>query len=282
MLFQSNAKINLTLNVLDKDERGYHHLESVMMPVSLADDIEVNIIPGNDIVLSCNIEDIPLDEHNIIYKCIVALKKYCNIDFGVEINLFKRIPIEAGLGGGSSNGATVLKALNNMLDLKLSNQQLIDIASPVGSDIPFFILNQTAVISGFGEKVTPIENNYDGYIFLVKPILGVSTKKAYELYDDLKPQKNIHESIFDALSQNLLKKIDCLVYNDLLLPALSINPSIGEVIKYLTNKGFKAVMMSGSGSCVYGLTDSFSLCLDASGHFDELGYFNWISTKYDE
>lgn len=282
MLFQSNAKVNLTLNVLDTDERGYHHIKSVMMPISLVDDIDIDLRADNEICITCNVENIPTDEHNIIYKCILALRKYCGKDFGVDIDLFKRIPIEAGLGGGSSNGAMVLKALNMMLDLKLSNQQLIAIASSVGSDIPFFIINHSAEISGFGEIVNPIANNYSGYIFLVKPPLGVETKKAYELFDKLSIDKKKHESILPSLENNSLKEIEQLVYNDLLLPALNINPEIGEVMSYLQKCGFKAVMMSGSGSCVYGLTDSFDLCLSASGHFDELGYFNWISTKYDE
>ena len=255
MKYLSNAKINLNLIVTGIDDRGYHLLYSVVAPIDLYDEIDIEITNDNNIVLTCDKEFIPTNENNIIIKSIKELKKVKEFSKGLKIHLTKNIPVEAGLGGGSSNGATVLKALNKELDLKLSLEELASIGSKVGADIPFFVFNQLALMEGFGEKISLIEkNDFDPYIVLAKPDSGINTKEAFVLYDKMMKTKEFTPLVLHKILSNTNKKeIQNLISNDLQRVANALLPEIEKISKIMVDFGAEGSCMSGSGSSVFGL-----------------------------
>ena len=255
MKYLSNAKINLNLMITGIDDKGYHLLYSVVAPIDLYDEIDLELSEDNKITLTCDDEKIPTDDKNIIIKCIKELKKVKDFSNGLKINLTKRIPIEAGLGGGSSNGAVVLKGLNEMLNLGLSNEDLASIGSKVGADIPFFIYNHLALMEGYGEKITLIEkNDFDPYIVLAKPDKGINTKEAFSIYDNMIKTKEYTPLVLHKiLSLNNKKEISELIKNDLQRIANTKVPEIEKISKIMVDFGAEGSCMSGSGSSVFGL-----------------------------
>ena len=255
MKYLSNAKINLNLVVTGIDDKGYHLLYSVMAPVSLYDEIDIEIIKEEKIIIECNKKDVPTDERNIITKCINELKKERKINCGFRINLVKKIPSQAGLGGGSSNGATVLKAINEMLNLRLSKEELSTIGAKVGADIPFFIHNKMSLVEGIGDRITPLFNEkFKPYILLIKPAVGIDTKQAFSIYDKMMKTKEYTPLVLhNLIEENKVKEIYPLIKNDLQRTATSIVPEIEKISKFLIENGADASCMSGSGSCCFGI-----------------------------
>ena len=191
MKIKAHAKINLSLDIVGTDERGYHKLRMVMQSISLCDEIELirSEEPGIDI----SIEDlrkgingeIPTDRRNLMYRAAELMIKRCGIKGGVRMKLTKRIPSEAGLAGGSADAAAVLKGMNALFGLGLSEAELMDIGVGLGADIPFCITGGTALAEGIGEILTPIDNKCRLHVLLIKPKAGMSTPKAYAEYDRL-------------------------------------------------------------------------------------------------
>lgn len=255
MKYLSNAKINLNLMVTGIDDKGYHLLYSVMAPISLYDELDIEIIKEEKIIIECNKKEIPTDERNIITKCINELKKERKINCGFRINLVKKIPSQAGLGGGSSNGATVLKAINEMLNLRLSKEEMSTIGAKVGADIPFFIHNKMSLVEGIGDRITPLFNEkFKPYILLIKPTVGIDTKQAFSLYDKMMKTKEYTPLVLhNLIEENKVKEIYPLIKNDLQRTATSIVPEIEKISKFLIENGADASCMSGSGSCCFGV-----------------------------
>ena len=179
------AKINLTLDVLDKREDGYHDIKSVMQTISLRDDVEIDVGTGKPWKLSCSMEGIPTDERNLAWK---AAKVFCdtmNLDpDGLEIRITKRIPAEAGLGGGSADAAAVLRALNRHFDRPLSILALAELGAQVGSDVPFCTLCGTAMVEGRGERLRKLPDMPDCILVVVKPGFSSSTPALYQKLDE--------------------------------------------------------------------------------------------------
>ena len=255
MKYLSNAKINLNLMITGIDDKGYHLLYSVVAPIDLYDEIEIELTEDNKITLTCDDKKIPTDDKNIIIKCIKELKKVKDFSNGLKINLTKRIPTEAGLGGGSSNGATVLKGLNEMLNLGLSNEELVEIGAKVGADIPFFIYNHLSLMEGYGEKITLIDKkDFNPYIVLAKPDGGINTKEAFYLYDNMIKTKEYTPFVLHKIiSCNNKKEIGELIKNDLQRIANTKVPEIEKISKIMVEFGAEGSCMSGSGSSVFGL-----------------------------
>lgn len=251
---KSNGKINIGLNIIEKLPNGYHSLDMIMVPISLADKIEINFKEkkGN-LHISSNIKDIPTDERNILWKIYDAFYNYTKIEKEeIEIYLYKIIPHEAGLGGGSSNGAFFLKELNKYHKNILSEDELINLGKNVGADIPFFIKNYPCRVKGIGEKLQKIDNNLECDIILVKPNFGVSTKEAYSLYSELKNVKNADiEKIITALKENDLEAVKEFSENVLEQGLLISNENIKSFRKKLESECNAKFFMSGSGSCYY-------------------------------
>jgi len=253
------AKLNLTLDVLGKREDGYHDIKSVMQSVSIRDDIEIDIGTGKPWKLVCDMEGIPTDERNFAWKAAKVFFDTVKTDpDGLEIRILKRIPMEAGLGGGSADAAAVLRALNRHYGEPLSILALAELGAQVGSDVPFCVLCGTVMCEGRGERLRKLPDLPDCFFVVCKPDFSVSTPELYRKLD----QKEIahrpdHQAMESALLAGDLGKIAeniCNVFDPLVTEEhLELN-----YIKSIFNSyGAIAYQMTGSGSAVFAIVDSF-------------------------
>ena len=253
------AKINLTLDVLGKRPDGYHDLQSVMQTISLRDDIEIDIGTGKPWNLLCSDENIPADESNLAWK---AAKVYCDAmkkdPEGLEIRITKRIPSQAGLGGGSADAAAVLRALNRYYGDPLSIMALAELGAQVGSDVPFCTIGGTAMVEGRGERIRKLPDMPDCIFVVCKPDFSISTKELFGKIDEKviarRPDNRNMESAILAgdlgrVAENLCNVFDPVVTED----HLELN-----YIKSIFNSyGSVGQQMTGSGSAVYCIVSEF-------------------------
>ena len=244
------AKINFRLDVLKKRADGYHELRMIMQRIDLCDEIDIHVTPGNGINLSCEGSPfIPSDSSNIVWRAADALLKESRMDAAVKIHLRKRIPVAAGLGGGSSDAASVLLGLNRLLGTQLPDEQLRRIALTLGADVPFFISGEPAFAEGVGEILTPLEAVPKLWLLLVNPGIHIPTPWAY---------KNLNlTSEKVAVKLPFLYKsaadVCAILANDLEPVAISRYPVIDDVKGMLVANGALGALMSGSGSSVFGV-----------------------------
>ena len=256
---KSYAKINLSLNIKYKREDGYHELDSIMVPIELHDSIIMGPSPNNiDHFVTVDEFSNGLIHYNLVSTVIEKLTEKYQFKNKFRFYIHKVIPMQAGLGGGSSNAAFALKAVNSYLKLNATNEELIELATPYGADIPFFINCKPARCGGIGEKMTPITIKKNYYVLLVKPDEGCSTKEVFKECDTKPyPQVNI-DKVVEALANGdddmLLENIG----NSLEEAAIKLNPEIKVIKDYLKEAGLKLVLMSGSGSTVYALSEDKS------------------------
>ncbi len=261
----SYAKINLTLKILGIRSDGFHELETIMQTVSLHDTLTFTEIPSG-IEISCSNPIIPVNEKNICHKAASLIIREHNITKGIQINILKIIPSEAGLGGGSSNAAATLVALNQLWNLNLSQEELVGYASRLGSDVAFFMYGGRALCKGRGEIIEKIPNPNDQipkrneYFIIIKPDVSVSTKWAYDQFDKIPNPK----SQIPTRNENQ-------IFNDLEAVAITKYPIIGEIKEDLIKAGCVASQMTGSGSAVFGIIEDESIADDV---------FNEIKIKY--
>ena len=249
------AKINLTLDIIGKREDGYHELSTVMQSISLCDDIEIKLNDSGRINISCDAPGVPLDKRNTMYKAAEAVLSRAESPAGADIRLTKRIPSEAGLGGGSADAAAVIRALNKLLDEKLSETELFEIAAGVGADVPFCLKGGTCLCEGIGEKLTALKPMPDCFIVIVKPEEGVSTAEAYRAVDSFENTETVR------YTPAMLKALDSASICDAAASAgnrfdaaLAI-PVVRKIEELLTENGALCAVMTGSGSAVFGIFD---------------------------
>ena len=253
------AKINLTLDVLDKRPDGYHDLKSVMQTVSIRDDIELNLDTGNPWELICDQPDIPTDNRNLAWKAAEIYFSTLNKDpNGLTIKITKRIPQQAGLGGGSADAAAVLRALNKHYDNPLSILALAELGAQIGSDVPFCTLCGTAMVEGRGERLRKLPNMPDCFFVVCKPDFSSSTPELYKKIDETVIGKRPdHQAMESALIAGDLGKIAENIYN-VFDPLVTKEHLELNYIKSIFNSyGSVAHQMTGSGSAVFGIVDNF-------------------------
>jgi 4-diphosphocytidyl-2-C-methyl-D-erythritol kinase len=256
---QSPAKINLLLRVLRKREDGYHDIASLMQKISLCDEM-IFLLTGDSIVVKCPDGSLPENEDNIVYKAAEALFSYTERNPGVEITINKRIPVAAGLGGGSSNAATTLTALNDLLGCGCSIRELMKIGSKIGADVPFFMFDNTAWAFGIGDRLQTADSIPFMWFVLVNPGFEVSTKKVYENLK-LPLTKGV-------IKYNIprLKKVPQVVEeltNDLEQVTLKNHPDLIQIKEILVKYGALGSLMSGSGPTVFGIFENREKALKA-------------------
>jgi 4-diphosphocytidyl-2-C-methyl-D-erythritol kinase len=246
MLVFPNAKINLGLFITEKRTDGFHNLESLFLPIPLCDILEVTVTTEDTTLICTGLSyDIPT-EKNIVFKAWQLLNEAHAIG-NVTIHLHKIIPSGAGMGGGSSDGTFMLKALNELFQLNLSVAQLEDFASQLGSDCPFFVQNKAALISGRGELVMPVDFSLGGkYLVVVNPGIHVSTAQAFQ---GIQPQP----SNFDWKNVVENQELNNLLKNDFETQVFNLFPEIQIIKERLLNAGAYYASMSGTGSTVYGI-----------------------------
>jgi 4-diphosphocytidyl-2C-methyl-D-erythritol kinase len=265
MEIKAYGKINLSLNVQRRREDGYHDLDMIMAPISLHDTIDITISSKD--TFSSNIF-MEFDEENTVCKAIALMRKHFNIREHFCIHLTKNIPMQAGLAGGSSDGAAMLIAINELCNLHLSEDILLDMALKIGADVPFCLKNQICRVGGIGEHLKPIATTLNYHVLLVKPKTGVSTKAAYENIDF---QTCIHPNIEEAY-QRLCANDDTFVTylgNTLEASAMHLNKEIIEVKQKMQTFPFDCVMMSGSGSCVFALSKDLTIIKQAKTELEK-------------
>ena len=245
------AKINLALDVFNVRDDGYHDIKSIMIPINFYDELEIRVVDNDEYI--CNKPYIKFNEKNSIIKMIDIVKDKYNINDHFYINLRKSIPTQAGLGGGTSDAGSALRILKKIYRLDLSKQEERDICVAVGADVLFNYYNKAAVVEGIGDIITPIEVKKKYHVLLVKPFKGVSTKQAYD---------NLNMDICDHPNIDILKKsleegtcIDGLMSNSLEQPSLLLNKDVKIIKDLLIDNGCKNVLMSGSGSCVFAISE---------------------------
>jgi len=247
------AKVNLFLEILGKRDDGYHEIETIMQEIDLADSLQFEETQEG-VTLECNDKNIPANQDNLVCKAANLILEECGIKKGVLINLEKNIPVGAGLGGGSSDAATTLKALNSLWKVGLNNEELMEFAAKLGSDIPFFINGKTALCRGRGELITPVEvRNRMDYIILF-PRVHISTETIYKnLKIDLTKKRKDVSFFLDALKYSEVAGISKLLFNRLEEIIFATYPDLLQVKSTLESFDFCGLSISGSGSAFFGL-----------------------------
>ncbi len=260
---QAFAKINLTLDITGRREDGYHLLRSIMQQIYPYDLVEVKKADSISLKLFCDNEPgssheaVPADRRNIAWKAAELILKEAGISSGVEITLKKSIPAAAGLAGGSTDAAAVLKGVNELYEIGYDTDKLCELGVKLGADVPFCIRGGTALAEGIGEKLTPLPAPGKAYILLVKPPIAVSTKEVYEAYDALEPSEREDKSgrLEKLLTEGRAdpKAVCGCLMNVLSGVTEAQHPIIKEIREKMTELGAEGALMSGSGPTVFGI-----------------------------
>ena len=253
------AKINLGLDVLRRREDGYHEVKMIMQTIGLHDDLEIRKTKTPGIQVKTNLYYLPTNENNLVYKAAKLLMDEFQIQDGVSIQLKKRIPVAAGMAGGSSDGAAGLWGINQMYGLGLSMQALMERGVRLGADVPYCIQRGTALAEGIGEKLSVLPPMPKCTILIAKPGISVSTKFVYENLhaNDLKPEQHPDvDSMIEAMRQKDLGLLCSRMGNVLETVTIPAYPVINEIKRTMMDNGAIGSMMSGSGPTVFGIFDS--------------------------
>lgn len=253
------AKLNLTLDVLDKRADGYHDIKSIIQAVSIRDDIEIDLGTGKPWELICDHEGVPTDHRNLAWKAAETFFNTTGKDpDGLTIRITKRIPMEAGMAGGSADAAAVLRALNSHYDAPLSIWALAELGAAVGSDVPFCVVCGTAMVEGRGERLRKLPDMPDCFFVVCKPDFSSSTPELYKKLDEsVIGKRPDHQAMESALLAGDLGKIAENLYN-VFDPLVTKEHLELNYIKSIFNSyGSVGQQMTGSGSAVFGIVESF-------------------------
>ena len=250
---EANAKINLTLDILGKRPDGFHEVAMVMQTIGLHDTLVMEKTE-RDIELSINVPWLKADEKNLAWRAAELMRQEYGIEGGVRIELTKRIPVAAGLAGGSADAAAVLKGMNDLYGLQLDEEKLCELGARLGSDIPFCIMGGTMLAAGRGEVLTRLSDMPETWVVLAKPRISVSTAWAYQNYDEQGAERHPdNEAIKQAIARGNRKAVAGLLCNVLESVTIKKYDVIAEYKQMMLDKGAMASMMSGSGPTVFGL-----------------------------
>jgi 4-diphosphocytidyl-2-C-methyl-D-erythritol kinase len=253
LLVKAPAKINLSLDVLNKRPDGYHEVEMIMTTIDLADRIELSLLEKDQIVIHSHNRFVPDDQRNLAFQAAHLLKERFQIKKGVAITIDKIIPVAAGLAGGSSDAAATLRGLNQLWKLGLTLDELATIGAEIGSDVSFCVYGGTALAKGRGEEITELPAPPTCWVILAKPFIGVSTADVYRRLDistiDHPNTKEMIHSIHNGDYQQVCQNVG----NVLESVTLNIHPEVAQIKDQMKRFGADAVLMSGSGPTVFGL-----------------------------
>ena len=269
---KSKAKINIGLNIINKRLDGFHNLETIFYPIDLFD--EIRFTKSDKFSFNSNDSELSKESTNLIIKAKEQLENYSGIQFPVEVYLNKNIPIGAGLGGGSSNAASTLIALNNLFDIKIELKGLAEISLNIGSDVPFFLNPVPAFAESRGEKIIPLNLSINKHIVVVNPGIHISTKWAFRLIKPKKPNKSLKllvgksETELDELMNSATNDFEKIVFDQF--------PEIKNIKENLVNRfGATFSMMTGTGSTIWGLFDEAENAIKSELFFQSMKYFTY-------
>ena len=266
------GKINLGLDVLGRRENGYHDVRMIMQTLYLYDNVILQKKPEPGIEIESNLFYLPTDENNIAWKAAQMLMDEFQLPGGIKISLEKRIPVAAGMAGGSSNAAAVLYGMNRMYQLGLDQKALMDRGVKLGADVPYCIMRGTVLAEGIGEKLTPLPPMPKCQILIAKPPISVSTKMVYEKLDSR--EITVHpdiDGILAGLETGNLETIAASMGNVLENVTIEEYPVIARIKKCMLAKGALGAMMSGSGPTVFGIFKDRKTAKAAYNHLKKQG-----------
>lgn len=262
------AKINWFLAIVSKRDDGYHNIISTMQYVDLFDKLSFEDAERIELISDLNV---PVEE-NLVYKAAVLIKNYSSYKRGVRIILKKEIPVAAGLGGGSSDAASTLIGLNRLWGLKLNNEDLMRLASEIGSDVPFFIGGPFSLVEGRGERVNNLRIRSSLVMLIVKPDVSISTSWAYSAYKSELTKNHLDITLFcQTLDKKDYTSLQYMIFNDLEKPVIKKYHVIEKIKKKLMKNSAVISSMSGSGPAVFGVFKSVDEAVRASGNMGD----NW-------
>lgn len=250
------AKINLGLDVVRRREDGYHKVRMIMQTIHLYDRLDIKRTQEPGIQIQTNLSFLPVNENNLIYKAAKLLMDEFSITDGVSVKLDKRIPVAAGMAGGSTDAAAMLIGVNRLFSLGLTKRQLMERGVQIGADVPYCIMRGTALAEGIGEELSPLPPMVKCPVLIAKPSISVSTKFVYQnlKLDDTTIHPDIDRMIDDIKAKNL-HDIAAHMGNVLETVTIPNYPVIDEIKKHMLSNGAVGAMMSGSGPTVFGLFD---------------------------
>jgi 4-diphosphocytidyl-2-C-methyl-D-erythritol kinase len=278
LTFPSYAKINWTLEILGKRADGYHELRTLLQTVDVADQLTFESV-GRGIEIVCDHPDVPSDETNLAHRAARKLCEFAKIDRGVRVTIDKRIPTAAGLGGGSSNAAVTLLALQKLWDVRLGARDLFSLGSEVGADVPFFFMGGTCLGVGRGDETYPLADIEEEFLLLVNAGISIPTR---EVYQNLPPELTNPSPVakmplsLEAAHASLTgqnRAIRSLLRNDLEAAVIARHRLVGEIRDKLAGLGAGGVLMSGSGSTVFAIFDSEKARSGALSDLSETGWW---------
>jgi len=270
------AKINLSLDILGTLPNGYHEIRMIMQSLQLHDTLTLKITDTPGITMTCSDTTLPVDEHNLAYRAADAFRTTYHITDGIALHLEKKIPVAAGLAGGSSDAAAVLRGLNEIYGCPATAEDLAVLGVKLGADIPYCLMLGTALSEGIGERLTALPSAPDCYCLLVKPSVGASTKQIYTDYDALvQTAKIAHpdtDALLAALSAGDYRTLVSGLCNVLEPVTMQLVPDIAVIKETLQTLGADGVLMSGSGPTVFALFSDHETAKRAEAHFLQTEY----------
>jgi 4-diphosphocytidyl-2-C-methyl-D-erythritol kinase len=281
---KSPCKVNLLLNILGRRPDGFHELETILHPVNVCDRLTFERA-AHGVELTCNNATLPTDGQNLVHRAATAFLQAAGITGGVHVHLEKKIPLAAGLGGGSGNAATTLLALNELFDRPLASEKLRELAATLGSDVPFFLQNKPALATGRGEKIQPLEGfpALHGKAFLlIHPGFGISTAWAYQTLAQfptaLNGRRDRARKLISMLQSGNLSAASGEFYNSLEVPAFEKFPILALFQEFLRANGALAALMSGSGSTTFAIAENVKTAETLAGKFEsKFGQNGWTA-----
>jgi 4-diphosphocytidyl-2-C-methyl-D-erythritol kinase len=282
---KSPCKVNLLLNILGRRADGFHELETVMQPVNLCDELSFERA-GSGVQMSCSNPELPTDKKNLVHRAAISFLATAKISAGVRIHLQKNLPLAGGIGGGSANAAVTFTALNELFGSPLPTDKLHELATTLGSDVPFFLYDQPALATGRGEKIQLLEHFHalrGKAFFLAHPGFGISTPWSYRnlvrFPDALNGQAGRAAELISKLRTNDLPAAAGGFYNSLEAPAFDKFPVLELYKEFLRENGVEVALMSGSGSTTFAIAKNLPVAENLAEKFkSQFGSNVWTAT----
>lgn len=286
MVIKAFAKLNLAIDVGEKDETGYHKIDTINMPIDLHDILEIEpILSSQGTFITSDDPALICDDQNLVFKALKAMESKYHFNKSYRIKIYKRIPMSAGLGGGSADAAGLIKALCSVNKLNPSDPEIIALARSIGSDVPYCLVNKPARVTGTGEEIKLLDSNMSYYAIIIKPHKGLSTKEVYDKYDSLPEEEREHpniDSLINAIKDNDESRIMSEMKNGLYNPAKILCPVVEGILNDLKKFGFPIYAMTGSGNACFGLTKDPSQIDLAKRYFSSLNYITIVTSTGTE
>lgn len=276
MIIKAFAKINLAIDVKKKDENGYHDIDMITLPITLHDILEMEqLISRHGIFITSDDPSLICDEGNLAFKALKAMEDNFSFSKGYRIQIYKRIPMNAGLGGGSADAAGIIRAICKLYNMDAHDPKIIKVARSIGSDVPFCLLNKPARVLGTGENIIPLDSKLDYHVIIIKPHKGLSTKDVYEKYDTIPEEEREHPDIsalIEAIKIGDEQKMFENMKNGLYKPASLLCPVISGILNDFKKMGFPLYSMTGSGNACFALSKDLEQIEKAKNYFTSLNY----------